>query len=132
MQLKNSKVLKMQSTNLIIDNPDYNDNFTSYLQGCFVYASIWGFGGVLDSNSRPVFDNYFKELWKGEIPNLQPPKALSSLEIILPKDGTLYDYTYNCVSRGHWKHLSEIVNSNKLEEKNNIDQTLVHTFDTAK
>jgi len=132
MQLKNSKVLKMQSTNIIIDNPDYIDNFTNYLQGCFVYASIWGFGGTLDSNSRPVFDHYFKELWNGKIPNLQPPESLRSLEITLPNDGMLYDYVYICISRGYWKNLSDVVNNNKLEDKSNIEEILVHTLDTAK
>lgn len=132
MQLKNAQVLKMQSTNVNIDNLDYVNNFTNYLQGCFVYASIWGFGGTLDSNSRPAFDHYLKELWKGNVPNFQPPEALSPIEIIIPNDGLLYDYVYNCTSRGHWKHLSEVVNSCKLEEKSNIEQILVHTLDTAK
>lgn len=102
------------------------------MQGSFVYASIWGFGGTLDSNSRPVFDMYFKELWRGEIPNLKPPEALSSLEFLIPSDGTLYDYIYNCTSRGSWKNLSDIVKNNRLEEMSIIEQTLVHTMDTAR
>lgn len=122
MQLKNSNV----------DDPELNENFTVYLQGSFVYASIWGFGGTLDSNSRPVFDHYFKELWNGEIPGLEPPKALSPLEILIPSEGLLYDYVYNFTSKGSWKNLLEVVKNSELHEMSNIEQTLVHTVDTAR
>lgn len=132
MQLKNGSVLKMQMAKTIVENPDYEENFTSYLQGSFVYASIWGFGGTLDSNSRPVFDLYFKELWKGKIPGLEPPEALSLLEIPIPSDGTLYDYVYNCKFTGSWKHLFEIIKDDKLQEMSNIEETLVHTLDTVR
>lgn len=111
---------------------NFGTDFTSYLQGSFVYASIWGFGGTLDSNSRPTFDLYFKELWKGEIPGLEPPEELSPLNIVIPSEGLLYDYTYSCTSKGFWKHLGEVVKNTHLEEMSNIEQTLVHTLDTAR
>lgn len=132
MQLKNASVLKMQSANTTVENPDYEEHFTSYLKGSFIYASIWGFGGTLDSNSRPVFDLYFKELWMGKIPGLEPPEALSLLEIRIPSEGTLYDYVFNCKFSGSWKHLSEIVKDNKIQEMSNIRETLVHTLDTVR
>jgi len=122
----------MQLKNANIDNPSFNEHFTNYLQGSFVYASIWGFGGTLDSNSRPVFDLYFKELWKSEISGLEPPEALSSLDVSLPGEGMLYDYVYNCISRGSWKSILEMVKNNKLEEISTIEQTLVHTMDSAR
>lgn len=122
----------MQLKNASVDNPVFNEHFLNYLQGSFVYASVWGFGGTLDSNSRPIFDYYFKKLWKGEIPGLEPPEALSSLEIPIPSDGLLYDYVYSCTSRGSWKNLLDIAKNNKLEEMLNIEQTLVHTIDTAR
>jgi len=132
MQLKNSTVLKMQYRKSFIENTDFQEHFTSYLQGSFVYASIWGFGGTLDLNSRPAFDHYFKTLWKGEIPGLEPPEALSTLDIIIPSEGMLYDYVYQCTSRGSWKNLSEAVTNSKIQENSNIEQTLVHTLDTAR
>ncbi|XP_025190774.1 dynein heavy chain 7, axonemal [Melanaphis sacchari] len=125
-------ILEMQLKSSYTDNPSFNEHFTNYLQGSFVYASIWGFGGTLDSNSRPAFDRYFKELWKGDIPGLGPPEALSSLDITIPCDGMLYDYVYSCTSRGSWKNLSEVVKNNKIEEISIIEQTLVHTMDTAR
>lgn len=125
-------ILEMQLNTVCIDNLALNEHFTNYLQGSFVYASIWGFGGTLDSDSRSKFDLYFKELWKGEIPGLEPPEALSSLDILIPTDGMLYDYVYSCTSRGSWKSLVEIVKNNKLEEMNTIEQTLIHTIDTAR
>lgn len=129
MQLKNATKLNTQQE---VVNQNFTEYFTNYLQGAFVYASIWGFGGTLDSNSRPAFDLYFKELWKGEIPNLQPPAELSPLSILIPNEGTLYDYVYSCTLKGSWKHLLEIKNNNKLEEMRNIEQTLVPTLDTAR
>lgn len=122
----------MQLNNSNTDNPGFNEHFTNYLQGSFVYASIWGFGGTLDSNSRLAFDHYFKELWKGNISGFEQPEALSSLDITIPYDGTLFDYVYSCTSRGSWKNLSEVVKNNKIEEISNIEQTLVHTLDTAR
>ncbi|VVC38423.1 Dynein heavy chain, coiled coil stalk,P-loop containing nucleoside triphosphate hydrolase,Dynein heavy [Cinara cedri] len=129
-------VLNILELQLKIATQNVNQNlssvFTNYLQGSFVYASIWGFGGTLDSNSRLAFDLYFKELWKGEIPGLEPPEELSPLNIILPVEGLLYDYIYNCTSKGSWKHLGEIVKNTNLEEMSNIEQTLVHTLDTVR
>lgn len=122
MQLKHSRV----------DNPSFNEQLINYVQGSFVYASIWGFGGTLDSNSRPAFDLYFKELWKGEVPGFERPETLSSLEMLIPSDGTLYDYVYCCTSRGSWKNLTEVVKNNKIEETSNIEHILVHTLDTAR
>lgn len=122
----------MQLKHLNLDDPELSENFTNYLQGSFVYASIWGFGGTLDSNSRPAFDHYFKSLWKAEITGLEPPETLSPLEILIPSDGLLYDYVYNCTSKGSWKSLLEVVKNNKLHEMVNIEQTLVHTLDTAR
>lgn len=122
----------MQLKNASADNPVFNEHFLNYLQGSFVYASIWGFGGTLDSNSRPVFDQYFKALWRGEIPNLEPPEALVSLEFLIPSEGMLYDFVYNFTSRGSWKNLMDIVKNNKLEEMSTIEQTLVHTMDTVR
>jgi len=122
----------MQLKNASIDNSAFKEHFTNYLLGSFVYASIWGFGGTLCSNSRPVFDLYFKELWRGEIPTFQPPEALRALEFLIPSDGTLYDYVYNCTSRGSWKNVAEIIRNCKVEEINTIEQNLVQTMDTAR
>lgn len=122
----------MQLRNASVDNPMFNDYFSNYLQGSFVYASIWGFGGTLDSNSRPEFDLYFKELWKGEIPGLEPPEALCSLDITIPTDGMLYDYVYSCTSRGSWKNVLETLKNNKFDLMSTTEQTLVHTLDTAR
>lgn len=132
MQLKNGAKISKQPDSDNDTNPNFTDCFTSYLQGSFVYASIWGFGGTLDSNSRPAFDLYFKELWKGKFPDLQPPAELSPLTILIPNEGTLYDYIYICESKGSWKHLMEIKKNNELEEMINIEQTLVPTLDTAR
>lgn len=122
----------MQLRNASVINPNANEHFTNHLQGSFVYASIWGFGGTLDSSSRPAFDLYFKELWKGEISGLEPPEALSSLDISIPSDGMLYDYVYNCTTRGSWKNVWEVVKNNKLEVMSSVEQTLVHTIETAR
>jgi len=122
----------MRLKTVCIENTTSNEHFTNYLQGSFVYASIWGFGGTLDSKSRSKFDLFFKELWRGEIPGSEPPEALSSLDIVIPNEGMLYDYVYSCTSRGSWKNLSEIIKNNKLEEMSSTEQTLVHTLDTAR
>lgn len=122
----------MQLVNASVNNPSFKEYFTNYLQGSFVYASIWGFGGTLDSNSRPLFDLYFKKLWRGEITNLEPPEALRALEFFIPGDGMLYDYVYNCTSRGSWKNVSEIMRNHKVEGINTTEQTLVQTMDTAR
>lgn len=132
MQLKNSTVLKMQLKNTYIENVDFEENFTSYLQGSFIYATVWGFGGTLDSKSQSTFDHYLKQLLKSEIIGLEPPKDLSPISVIIPSEGMLYDYVYNCTLRGSWKHFNDIVSSSKIEENRNIEQTLVHTLDTAR
>ncbi|VVC44482.1 Dynein heavy chain, domain-2,Dynein heavy chain domain,Dynein heavy chain, P-loop containing D4 domain,P- [Cinara cedri] len=125
-------ILKMQLKNASVDNPTFNEHFTNYLQGSFVYACIWGFGGTIDSSSRSAFDLYFKELWKGKIPSVEPPETLSPLDIPIPNDGVLYDYFYSCTGRGSWKNLSEVVKNNTIEEITNIENIFVPTLDTAR
>ncbi|XP_050526602.1 dynein axonemal heavy chain 12 isoform X2 [Daktulosphaira vitifoliae] len=125
-------LLEMQLKNASVDNKMYYDYFTNYLHGSFVYAAIWGFGGTLDSSSRPVFDSYFRQLWRGDNPNFPPPENISCIEILVPNEGLLYDYVFGCTAKGSWKHWTEIAKTNKIEEMSNIEQTLVHTIDTSR
>lgn len=122
----------MQLKNASNDNPAFNEYFTNFLHGSFVYAAIWGFGGTLDSSSRPVFDSYFRQLWKGDIPDLSPPENMSRIEIAIPNEGLLYDYVYTFTAKGSWKNWSEIAKTYKIDEMSNIEQILVHTVDTSR
>lgn len=133
IQLKNAAApLTTESKRVTVDNTEFDENFTGYLQGSFIYASIWGFGGTLDARSRPMFDRFFRALWSGEVPGAEPPNSLSPSAVLVPNEGILYDYVFQCAGKGSWKNMSEIAAGSKIEVASNIEQTLVHTLDTVR
>lgn len=50
----------------LADNDNVMSFFTPWIQAAFVMASIWGYGGNLDTQSLGLFDTFFRDLWKGD------------------------------------------------------------------
>ena len=36
-----------------------------WIQASFLFAGLWSFGGILDTDSQIKFDEFYKSLWKG-------------------------------------------------------------------
>ncbi|KAI4463384.1 dynein heavy chain family protein [Holotrichia oblita] len=105
----------------------------NWIQAAFVYAGVWGLGGILDSESREKFDEFWKELWRGQNEEYPFPESFADkIDIALPIEGLMVDYNYHFRMKGNWKYWPDIVKGMKLEDAPNIQQMLVPTVDTVK
>jgi dynein heavy chain len=41
-------------------------HFSTWIQAAFVFAGVWGIGGILDADSQIQYDEFYKTLWKGK------------------------------------------------------------------
>lgn len=87
-------------------------------------------GAILDSNSRALFDEFYKELWRDQVEQYPFPEELEKLDLTIPNEGILFDYAYNYKMKGNWKYWPEIVRAERVDECKNILQALIPTVDT--
>ncbi|KAI5747904.1 hypothetical protein M8J77_019695 [Diaphorina citri] len=113
----------------LAENDNVMSYFTIWIQAAFIMASVWGFGGNLDTNSIGLFDMFFRELWKGDNEE-NPPKQ--AIECQLPIEGLVHDYFYVFKQKGSWKSWPDQVKTLKTEECINFQDTLIPTTDSAK
>nr|CAD7410664.1 unnamed protein product [Timema poppensis] len=104
----------------------------SWLQGAFVYSGVWGVAGILDSESREAFDEFYKDIWRGNNPDCPVPESLEKVDISIPGEGLLHDYVYIFKMKGNWKYWPELLKTTKTKETINIQQTMIPTVDTLK
>jgi hypothetical protein len=97
----------------LAENDNVMSYFTIWIQAAFIMASVWGFGGNLDTNSIGLFDMFFRELWKGDNEE-NPPKQ--AIECQLPIEGLVHDYFYVFKQKGSWKSWPDQVKTLKTEE----------------
>lgn len=56
---------RMQLEDAIHANEDAK-HLTVWIQAAFIFAGIWGIGGILDTDSKIQYDEFYKTLWKGK------------------------------------------------------------------
>jgi dynein heavy chain len=56
---------RMQLEDAIHANED-TKHLTIWIQAAFICAGIWGIGGILDTDSKIQYDEFYKTLWKGK------------------------------------------------------------------
>lgn len=93
---------------------------------------MWGLASILDADSRELFDEFYRLLWKGASVDNPYPESLETLEVGLPSEGLLFDYGYNYKGKGNWKFWPDIVRSERIDECKNILQAVVPTVDTIR
>lgn len=103
-----------------------------WIQASFVFASIWGLGGTIYSDSWEKYDAFFKDLWRGNNSHYPPLVNIEKVDLYIPSDGLLNDYFFHFKGKGQWKYWYDVLRQMKVEETINIKQTLVPTVDTAK
>lgn len=56
---------RMQLEDAIHANED-TKHLTIWIQAAFIFAGIWGIGGILDTDSKIQYDEFYKNLWRGK------------------------------------------------------------------
>lgn len=88
---------------------------------------------ILDKDSRVKFDEFYKQLWRGQLEEEYPfPETVEKMEISIPSEGILFDYSYLYKMKGNWKYWPEVVRTERVDECKNILQALIPTVDTAR
>lgn len=103
-----------------------------WLQVTFIQAGIWGLASLVDLDSRQLFDEFYRTLWRGQLENHPYPESFDKLEVALPNEGILFDYCYSYKGKGNWKYWPDVMRSERVEECKNILQVLIPTVDTAR
>lgn len=94
----------------VLDSPeDYSKNLTTWFQAALIVASFWGIGGVFDQESRTTFDAYFRDYWRSDDENTPLPDLIGKLEVSLPTEGIMYDYSYVFKQKGSWRYCPELM-----------------------
>lgn len=115
----------------ILDSPDdYSKNLTTWFQAALVVALIWGIGGAFDQETRPSFDAYFRDYWRSDDENTPLPDLIGKLEVSLPTEGIMYDYSYVFKQKGSWRYCPELMRRMDPEMTDNGLQT--PTVDAAR
>ncbi|KAK3925188.1 Dynein heavy chain 7, axonemal [Frankliniella fusca] len=111
---------------------DFEKYVANWTHATFLYAGVWGFGGALDQASQEKFDEFYKELWRGNNEAHPVPESVGPVELSIPNEGTLYDYVFVYRQKGAWKHWPELLRSVKMVETINIQQMVVPTVESVK
>ncbi|XP_028131634.1 dynein axonemal heavy chain 7-like [Diabrotica virgifera virgifera] len=107
-------------------------NLSTWIQATVIQAGIIGLGALLDTPSRQKFDEFYKQLWRGQIQEHPYPSSFGKLEVSLPHDGLITDYQYIYKQRGNWKVYQDLLKSEKIVENPYMYDFLVPTADTMR
>ncbi|XP_055844482.1 dynein axonemal heavy chain 12 [Episyrphus balteatus] len=125
-------LFEMLMQEAIEENPEeYQRYMITYFQASILYSIVWGIGGILDTNSRQLFDQFLRKFWsQDEEDKNSIPEAIGKLEIALPSEGLLADYVYMYKQKGTWKYWPELVK--KMEPEESASGVQIPTIDTAR
>ncbi|KAG8227267.1 hypothetical protein J437_LFUL004000, partial [Ladona fulva] len=105
---------------------------STWLQGLYVFACVWSFGGILDGDLHILIDEFIKSLMRGQCPEYAPTKDVMPITINLP-EGLIYDYIFICRGNyGIWKTWNDIIRNVKYEKTIDIGSPVIPTVDTAR
>lgn len=126
------EMLLIEAYEAVLRKDEDVKNLLSWIQASFIQAVIWGIGCSLDLNSRQKFDEFFKQLWKGQNTSHPYPKSLEKVEVNVPADEMIFDHSYLYKSKGNWKFWPDVLKNEKIEDSDYLLDIFVPTNDTIK
>jgi len=60
------------------------------------------------------------------------PESVDKVDIAIPTEGTLYDYTYNFKHKGSWRYWPDVLKTVHTVETANIQHMLIATGETLR
>ena len=70
----------------------------------------WSLGGTIDSNSRLLFDKFFREILSGMIDAHPRPKSVKiSKQNNFPERGTVFDFCFLKQGNGLWENWASLI-----------------------
>ena len=65
-----------------------------------MFSIPWSIGGVLETDSRMKFNEFFKNLLLGQNEEFPIPKSIGRVDCFFPDRDTVYDFMYEVTARG--------------------------------
>ncbi|CAB3376481.1 Hypothetical predicted protein [Cloeon dipterum] len=104
-----------------------------WLQAALMLSGAWAFSGPLAKQQREIFDEFFKNLWRGTNAEFPLPTCTEGkVDVPVPSDGCLLDHSFVFRFKGSWKYWPDILRAMKLDDQAEIFQTIIPTMDTER
>ncbi|CAB3982986.1 dynein heavy chain 12, axonemal-like, partial [Paramuricea clavata] len=104
-----------------------------WLVNSFLFSLVWSIGASVDTDSRPKFDSFLRELLTGKDEKHPIPTSIGKVDNAFPTDGLVYDFLFEAKGRGNWIHWTKTIKSSNLGGKGTkISEIIVPTMDTAR
>uniref|UniRef100_UPI00398E73BF dynein axonemal heavy chain 3 isoform X1 n=2 Tax=Pristiophorus japonicus TaxID=55135 RepID=UPI00398E73BF len=117
------------------DNEEMSSQqITLWLQGLFLFATVWTIGATIDGNSRKKFDVFFRNLILGMDDNNPRPKSVKlTKNNIFPERGSIYDYYFKKFASGHWQLWTDYIATNlEIPVGAKVSDLIIPTVETAR
>ena len=63
-------------------------------QNSFLFSLVWSIGASVDTDSRPKFDSFLRELLTGKDEKHPIPSSIGKVDNAFPTDGLVYDFLF--------------------------------------
>ncbi|XP_032896217.1 dynein heavy chain 3, axonemal isoform X1 [Amblyraja radiata] len=117
------------------DNEEMSSQqITLWLQGLFLFATVWTVGATITGESRKKFDTFFRNLILGMDDNNPRPKSVKlTKNNIFPERGTVYDYYFKKVGSGQWTLWTDYITTEKeIPSGAKVSDLIIPTVETAR
>ncbi|XP_069761611.1 dynein axonemal heavy chain 3 isoform X2 [Narcine bancroftii] len=111
-----------------------SQQITLWLQGLFLFATVWTIGATINGESRKKFDSFFRNLILGMDDNNPRPKSVKlTKNNIFPERGTVYDYFFKKVGSGQWNLWTDyIIKDKEIPTGAKVSDLIIPTMETAR
>lgn len=132
-------------------DPEAAKHVRVWLQAAVMISGAYAFSGSLSKHERDLFDEFYKNLWRGthiyELflgllkfknasgvnQDFSLPECLDGkVDVTVPGEGVLLDHNFVFRFKGSWKYWPDVLRTMKLDENADVLQTTVPTVDTER
>ncbi|XP_059478390.1 dynein axonemal heavy chain 3-like [Neocloeon triangulifer] len=117
-------------------DPEAAKHVRAWLQAALMLSGAWAFSGPLLKPQRELFDEFYKNLWRGNqrLSTDYPVPACmeGKVDVAVPGEGVLLDHSFVFRFKGSWKYWPDILRAMKLDDQAEMFKTVIPTIDTER
>ncbi|XP_015588713.1 dynein heavy chain 3, axonemal [Cephus cinctus] len=101
---------------------------TVWLQCVLIFSMIWGLCSTLVSESRKLFDVYFRKLLDGNVEEHPKPKAFKlTKQQLFPDRATVFEWVYDKRNNGSWISWMDTTSQAPLAPNAKVSELIIQT-----
>jgi hypothetical protein len=70
----------------------------AHFQNSFLFSLVWSIGASIDTDSRPKFDTFLRDLLTGKDEKHPIPASIGKIDNAFPTDGLVYDFLFEVIN----------------------------------